>query len=121
MTYTEAGGINDTPICNVTGETPDISEYLDFGFYDKVMYHDNNGLGPRLPGRWLGVSHRTGNLMCYSILTKTGEIISRSSVQAVTELEMQTEEYQKLFTDFDLAIEKKLGDGKPFKGGESEY
>ena len=28
LTYTEAGGINTTPICEVTGETPDISEYL---------------------------------------------------------------------------------------------
>ena len=93
LTYTEAGGINTTPICEITGETPDISEYLDFGFYDKVMYHDNAGMGPRLPGRWLGVSHRTGNLMCYFILTKTGEVISRSSVQAVTELELQTEEF----------------------------
>ena len=44
------------PITKVTGETEDISEFLDFGFYDKVWYRDNAGLGPELPGRWLGVS-----------------------------------------------------------------
>ena len=29
----------------IMGETPDISEYLDFGFYDWVWYKDNAGLG----------------------------------------------------------------------------
>ena len=54
---------------DVTGETPDISEYLDFGFYDHVSYKENAGLGMTAIGRWLGVSHRVGRLMYYWILT----------------------------------------------------
>ena len=46
-----------TPIEQVTGETPDISEYLDFGFYDLVWYKDNAGLGDNCISRWLGVAH----------------------------------------------------------------
>ena len=42
----------------ITGETPDISEYTDFGFYDWVTYHINAGLGDTQLGRWLGVSHK---------------------------------------------------------------
>ena len=38
------------PIKEVTGETSDISEYLDFGFYDRVWYHANAGMGERLHG-----------------------------------------------------------------------
>ena len=34
-----------TPIEIVTGETPDISEYTDFGFYDWVTHKQNAGLG----------------------------------------------------------------------------
>ena len=34
-----------TPMEQVTGETPDISEYVDFGVYDWVWYKDNAGLG----------------------------------------------------------------------------
>ena len=50
-TSTHAGGRNGgTPIESVTGETADISEYLDFGFYDSVWYHENAGLGERLLG-----------------------------------------------------------------------
>jgi hypothetical protein len=35
------GGI---PLQKVTGETVDISSYVDFGFYDHVIYRDNAGL-----------------------------------------------------------------------------
>ena len=58
------------PITEVTGETQDISKYLDFGFYDKVWFKDNAGLSPAEPGRWLGISKSTGRLMTYHILTQ---------------------------------------------------
>ena len=65
MTYSTAGNLTGfIPITEVTGETPDISEYLDFGFYDPVWYKDDAGSTPAYPGRWLGVSSRTGRLMC---------------------------------------------------------
>ena len=55
ITSTQAGGLGGrTLIESVTGETVDISKYLDFGFYDQVWYHENAGLGERLTGRWLG-------------------------------------------------------------------
>ena len=40
-----------TAIEIVTGETPDISEYLDFSFYDWVTYRTNAGLGESSLGR----------------------------------------------------------------------
>ena len=52
-----------TPLEQLTGETPDISEYLDFSFYDWCWYNDNAGLGETKFGRWLGVSHHVGSLM----------------------------------------------------------
>ena len=57
MTHTSAGNRlkGAIPLEQVTGDTVDISEYLDFGFYDKVWYKDNAGLSPAKPGRWLGV------------------------------------------------------------------
>ncbi len=80
----------------VTGETVDISEYLDFSFYDHVWYKENAGLGVTLIGRWLGVSHRVGGLMSYWILTQKGTVISRTTVQRVTNLEKQTDEFKSL-------------------------
>ena len=48
------------PLEKVTGKSVDISEYLDFGFYDWVWYKENAGLGETKLGRWLGVSHKVG-------------------------------------------------------------
>jgi hypothetical protein len=49
----------------VTGNTPNISEWLDFEFYDLVWWIDQpnklnvNDVTKQL-GRWLGVSHHVG-------------------------------------------------------------
>ena len=64
-----------TPVEIFTGETPDISEYTDFSIYDWVTYQTNAGMGPISLGRWLGVSHKVGQLMSFWILTTSGHII----------------------------------------------
>jgi hypothetical protein len=57
-----------TPLEIITGETTDISEYMDFNFYDWVLYRSNAGLGEVEVARWLGVSHRVGRMMSYWLL-----------------------------------------------------
>ena len=52
-----------------------------------MWYKDDAGLSEEKPGQWLGVSHTTGRLMCCHILTQTGSVISRSTVQRVTNLD----------------------------------
>jgi hypothetical protein len=99
-----------TPLEQITGETPDISEYLDFGFYDWAWYKDNAGLGENKMGRWLGVSHRIGNLMSYWILTATGHVISRTTVQRVTHLELSTDEVKEKCKIHQQRIEECLKD-----------
>ena len=95
----EVGLGGHTPIESVTGETVDISEYLDFGLYDQVWYHENAGLGERLLGRWLGVYHCVGSLMLYWILTLKFTVISHTTVQGVMNLERQVDEKESTFQD----------------------
>jgi hypothetical protein len=45
------------PLENITGETVDTSEYLDFGFLDWVWFRENAGLGETKIGRLLGILH----------------------------------------------------------------
>eukprot|EP00957_Ditylum_brightwellii_P149605 11392259-Ditylum_brightwellii.AAC.1 len=105
MTHSSASGLGGCiPLTKVTCETVDISEYLDFDFYDKVWCKDSAGLSPQESGRWLGVSHHTGRLMCYHILTQRGTVVSRSTVQWVTNLEQATEEVREIFIKFDAEI-----------------
>ena len=73
----------------VTGNTADISEWLDFEFYDLVWWWDR----PKKPGmtdrtrqlgRWLGVSHRVGSDLCYWVVTESGHVVLKTSVEHVT-------------------------------------
>ncbi|KAI2511702.1 Reverse transcriptase (RNA-dependent DNA polymerase) [Fragilaria crotonensis] len=98
------------PLEKVTGESVDISEYLDFGFYDRVWYKDNAGLGETKLGRWLGVSHKVGTLMSFWVLTKECQVLSRTTVQRVTNLEQQTQDVIDLGKAFDSAVIPRLGD-----------
>ena len=58
-----------TGLEHLTGDTPDISEWLDFDLYDKVWFWDSphKEQNPR-PGHWLGVSHRIGSALCYWVI-----------------------------------------------------
>lgn len=100
-----------TPLEIMTGETPDISEYLDFGFYDWVLYRTNAGLGTPELGKWLGVSHRVGQMMSYWILPSSGIPISCSTVQRLTNLEKQTDTYKERMNDFQSSLERRWNAG----------
>jgi hypothetical protein len=84
-----------TPLEIITGETPDISEYLDFEFYDWALFRSNAGLGEVELARWLGVSHRVGRLMSYWVLPESGIPISVTTVQRLTNDERNTDEMRK--------------------------
>ena len=119
MTITSDGGIEKfIPLTQVTGDMVDISEYLDFGFYDRVWYKENAGLGPENPGIWLGISHRTGRLMCYYVLTQKGTVLSRTNVQRVTNLELQVESIKKIFDEFDKEISQYLNEDRGYEGSK---
>ena len=83
-TFTESVKFRVTCLVqDVMGKTPDISECLDFGFYDHVSYKDNSGLGMTAIRRWLGVSHRVVGLVSYCIITQKGTVISTTTVQHI--------------------------------------
>ena len=86
----------------------EISEYMDSGFYDQVWYHENARIGERLHSRWLGVSHRIGSLISYYILTQTGSVISRTTVQRVTNLELKIDDHKALFAEYDSEIRRRF-------------
>jgi Reverse transcriptase (RNA-dependent DNA polymerase) len=90
-----------TPLEVITGETPDISEYMDFDFYDWVLYRSNAGLGEVEVARWLGVSHRVGRLMSYWLLPISGIPISATTVQRMTNDEKTTEEMQRRMAQYE--------------------
>jgi Reverse transcriptase (RNA-dependent DNA polymerase) len=99
-----------TPYELVTGETPDISEWIEFSFYEPVWYHTAD-LFPgqrRNLGRWMGVSRNVGQAMCYWVLARTGEIVARSTVQHLTADELASPDVKAQLDDFDANVKRRL-------------
>ncbi|MEM9369349.1 MAG: hypothetical protein AAGD07_25505, partial [Planctomycetota bacterium] len=112
MSRTASSTDGRTPYERVSGDTPDISEYLDFDFYDMVWFwhHTGDDESPRL-GRWLGIAHQVGGAMCYWILTLSGDVVqvlSRTSVQHVTRGDLERPEIAERVKDFDERLVEKL-------------
>ena len=77
----------------VTGQTSEISEWLDFEFYDLIYWYDrptkpDASNNVRRLARWLGISHRVGSDMCYWLITESGKLISKTSVEHITRDDM---------------------------------
>ena len=98
-----------TPHEAVVHETPDISEYLDFDFYDPIWYLDRPSSPNNVKiGRWLGVAHRIGSSLCYWILTATGKVIARTTVQHVTQEDLSDTQKKAQLESFDNSVREFL-------------
>ena len=110
-----ARGIDQRPgIERVTSNTVDISEWLDFDFFDRVWYWDQQIMDmmdkqARI-GRWLGISHRVGSDLTYWILTESGTVIARSTVQHIAISDMATDAMKTRMQTFDTNLTARLAD-----------
>jgi hypothetical protein len=79
-----------------------------FGFYDYVVYRDNAGLSESKIGWWLGVAKNVGTMLTFYVLTQTGQVVSRSSVERVKEIDKRTDEMKRKLEEFDVEIKQRL-------------
>jgi len=64
----------------------------------------------RLPAKWLGVSHHVGSDLNYCLLLRSGKIVSRTSVQHVTQSDMRDDILKKRIDEFEETLEEQLND-----------
>ena len=102
---------------DVTGNTPDISEWAKFCWYQPVWYLDEVTWpdGKKKLARWIGVSHRVGQAMYFFLLLPIGKVMSRTTVTAVTPKELKDPEIKEDISMFDRDISNRI-DG--FQGQE---
>ena len=99
----------------VTGETVDISEWLDFEMYDLAYWIDRPNKPDtsndvrRLVG-WLDISHRVGSDMCYWIITDSVKLVSKTLVQHVIRYDYLNLEVNKQMNQFNDKLDKRLDD-----------
>ena len=60
--------------------------------------------------RWLGVSHRVGSDLCYCLITDSGKIISKTSVEHVTRDDYLQEDLKKEIDEFNGRLEQCLSE-----------
>ena len=74
------------PLQVLNGQTPDISKFLYFSFYEPVYYHVSSNHFPsestEEQGWWVGVATHVGDELTYKILTKHNKIIYRSAIRS---------------------------------------
>ena len=75
-----------TPHEAMFGETPDISNLLQFQFFEPVYYYDPNVPYPaskEAMGHFVGIAENVGDVMTFYILTgDTGQVIARSTMRS---------------------------------------
>ena len=97
----------------VFGTTPDISEYVEFDFYDYCWYWDTPQSYPhekKQLGRWLGIAHRVGQSMVYFVMNANGKVIARSTVVPLEPQDHDVTETTTRMSDLDATIKATIGD-----------
>ena len=96
----------------VLGETPDISKWIEFGFYDYVWFlhiPTNDMLDDTAQiGRWSGAAHNISSHLCYYVLSITGHVLARATVRGVTQVKLQDANVQAKIAEFDHTIASSL-------------
>ena len=95
------------------GETPEISEWLDFEFYDLVWWLDNTKQHPfekRRLAQWLGISHHVGSDLCYWLITESGKLISKTSVEHVVQADYIEPSKKQQIDTFNKTLDERLDD-----------
>jgi hypothetical protein len=108
------GPVSRPVIEHLTGNTVDILEWLDFDFYERVCYWDQKKMDmtdkQAKLGRWLGIAHQVESNMTYWILTESGKVIARSTVQHVTLTDVATDEMKTCVLMLDNRVIERLQD-----------
>jgi hypothetical protein len=101
-----------TPYEIVTGNTPDISEYAQYQWYEPIWFYDEIREFPhdrQTLGRWLGIAHRVGQALCYYVLRSNGSVIARTTIQPIPPEDLATEDMKVQLYAFDAEVRNHLG------------
>jgi len=112
-----------TPYERITGNTPDISELLEFEWYQPIWYYEPSEFPHenKLLGRWIGIAHHIGQALCFWVLPLSGTPIARTTIQAITKEDLEISILKDKLNEFDQSIEQKFYEGGPVISDFSLY
>ena len=110
LNYPELEG--QVPETIMTGQTADISPYIEHEWYDWVFAFDTGRQYPNdkeILGRYLGPARNVGPAMCAKILKRNGQILYTSTYRSLTPKELRDNELSNERRAFDTDILERLG------------
>ena len=96
----------------ITGQTADISRYVEHSWYDFVKAYDQQQKFPNdkeVLGRWLGPARDISPAMCAKILKSNGQILYTSTYRALTQEEWRDPKEEEKRRIYDQCIKQKMG------------
>ena len=101
----------EVPATILTGDTPDISHIVEFGWYDWCWYisPEDVTLLRKSLGRYVGPSTDVGDALCARILTEKGTLVNRTSVFPLTDEENRSEAVSIQKATFEITLKNSLG------------
>jgi len=95
----------------MTGNTADISQVCQFGWYDWVMYYDHTTFpdDKALLGQYLGPAIDVGSMLTAEILKPNGQYVCRSTLRHLDDNEQNSEVHKAKRQNFDQAVKGILG------------
>ncbi|GFH61775.1 hypothetical protein CTEN210_18251 [Chaetoceros tenuissimus] len=100
-----------TPYEMIMHYTPDISEYVSFGWFQWCYYFDEDSKSKKIC-RWLGPAHEVGQSFCHWVLLSNGNYIARSSVIPIPDHELESDDMKRRRNVFMDCIHEKIGNTK---------
>jgi hypothetical protein len=99
-----------TPYELLTGNTSDISELLEFSCFQPVWYYEPNTFPHQNKHivRWLGITHQIGQSMCYWLLPESGSPIARTTIQSITDEELNEHVVKQRLDQLDEKLNQKF-------------
>jgi hypothetical protein len=107
------------PAESIEGNTPDISKYAQFDWYQLLWYHDPESFPA--DNRKIGMAQDVGAPLTSWILPASCRPIARSTVSPLTDEELRTPDVQEEIKQLDLAIDEKIGNKRPASEVEKEF
>ena len=98
-----------TPHQKVTGVTPNISELIQYKWYQWIWYYDLRDPLKEVLGRYLGPAENCGEGFTSHILTNKGEVIQRSTTRRLTDDENSSEHVINLKSAYTAEMESFIG------------
>ena len=98
-----------TPFEKVYGHTPNITEYIQYQWYEWIWYYDIMEINKESLGRWIGPSLHIGEMHTSYILAESGTVITRSTTRPVTTEEYESQEVKDRMSKFTSNVESVIG------------